>query len=86
MEINEAFNKYIRYLKIEKNLLDNSLIDYKEDFLEFLKVFPNIKDTSDIKKETIKNFIYDESIKGMKSKTIARRVSTIKNFFIFLNI
>ena len=84
MEINEAFNKYIRYLKIEKNLLDNSLIDYKEDFLEFLKVFPNIKDTSDIKKETIKNFIYDESIKGMKSKTIARRVSTIKNFFIFL--
>ena len=84
MEINEAFNKYLRFLKIEKNLLSNSLIDYKEDFYEFLKSFPEINDTNLISKETLNKFVYNESVKGMKPKTIARRVSTIKNFFIFL--
>lgn len=84
MEINEAFNKYLRFLKIEKNLLSNSLIDYKEDFYAFLKSFPEINDTNLIGKETLNKFVYNESVKGMKPKTIARRVSTIKNFFIFL--
>ncbi len=84
MEIDSAFNKYLRYLKIEKNLLNNSLIDYKEDFLEFKKIFPDIEDTNLISKNTLDNFIYEESYKNMKPKTISRRISTIKNFFIFL--
>lgn len=86
MEINEAFDKYLKYLRVEKNLSINSISSYKFDFLEFLKCFKNIKDTNDITYNTLENFIFIESKKKMKSKTIARRISSLKNFFIFLEI
>ena len=50
----------------------------------FLKYFPNIKTVDDLNDELIDNFIYEQSLNDLKSSTISRRISTIKNFFLFL--
>lgn len=84
MEINEAFNKYLNYLIIEKNLLPQTIEDYKEDFLIYKKYFPYINDTSDLNKDDINDFIYQLSINELKVKSIKRYLSTIKNFYIFI--
>lgn len=84
MDINEAFNKYLNYLIIEKNLLPQTIEDYKEDFLIYKKYFPYINDTSDLNKNDINDFIYQLSINELKVKSIKRYLSTIKNFYIFI--
>lgn len=84
MEINEAFLKYLKFCKIEKNLTNITINNYKEDFKAFLEYFPYIKEVSDLTDDDINDFIYKQSIKNLKPKTISRRVSTIKNFYAFL--
>ena len=84
MEIGEAFKKYLDFCLIEKNLLPNTLADYKEDFSFFQRQFPYIKDTEDMNKEDINDFIYEMSIAGLKPATIKRRISCIRNFYIFI--
>lgn len=84
MEINKAFTKYLEYLLIEKNLLPNTIKNYKEDFSLFLSYFPYITDTNDLTKDDINNFIYQLSLNNLKTKSIKRYISTIKNFYIFI--
>ena len=84
MEINQAFQKYLNFLLIEKNLLPQTIENYKEDFLLFKKYFPYILDTSDLSKDDINDFNYNLSINNLKTSSIKRRLSTIKNFYIFL--
>ena len=84
MEINQAFQKYLSFLLIEKNLLPQTIENYKEDFLLFKKYFPYIEDTSDLTKDDINDFNYNLSINNLKTSSIKRRLSTIKNFYIFL--
>ena len=84
MEINEAFNKYLNFLKLEKNLLKNTIIDYKDDFVEFKKCFPQKNDTDFLSNDDIEEFSTIQFNKGLKSTTISRRISTIRNFYIFL--
>ncbi len=84
MEINQAFQKYLNFLLIEKNLLPQTIENYKEDFLVFKKYFPYIEDTSDLTKDDINEFNYNLSINNLKTSSIKRRLSSIKNFYIFL--
>ncbi len=84
MEINLAFQKYLNFLIIEKNLLPQTLTNYKEDFLVFKKYFPYIETTDDLTKDDINEFNYNLSINNLKVSSIKRRLSTIKNFYIFL--
>ena len=84
MEINQAFQKYLNFLLIEKNLLPQTIENYKEDLLLFKKYFPYILDTSDLSKDDINDFNYNLSINNLKTSSIKRRLSTIKNFYIFL--
>lgn len=84
MNINDAFLKYLKFCKIEKNLTNITIKNYQEDFDYFLNSFKNIKDTSALSNEDIDNFIYFQRKEGLKTSTISRRVSTIKNFYSFL--
>ena len=85
MNINDAIELFLEYKAVEEGLNINSTIpDYKDDFKVFLKYFPNIKTVDDLNDELIDNFIYEQSLNDLKSSTISRRISTIKNFFLFL--
>lgn len=85
MDINDAIELFLEYKAVEEGLnIKSTIPDYKDDFKVFLKYFPNIKTVDDLNDELIDNFIYEQSLNDLKSSTISRRISTIKNFFLFL--
>lgn len=85
MDINDAIELFLEYKAVEEGLnIKSTIPDYKDDFKVFLKYFPNIKTVDDLNNELIDNFIYEQSLNDLKSSTISRRISTIKNFFLFL--
>lgn len=84
MKINEAFEKYLQFCMFEKQLTNVTIKDYKDDFKKFLYYFPNIKDTSELSKEDFNNFTFNQSIDDLSEKTISRRITFLKEFYIFL--
>ena len=85
MDINDAIELFLEYKAVEEGLnIKSTIPDYKDDFKVFLKYFPNIKTVDDLNDELIDNFIYEQSLNDLRSSTISRRISTIKNFFLFL--
>lgn len=85
MDINDAIELFLEYKAVEEGLnIKSTIPDYKDDFKVFLKYFPTIKTVDDLNDELIDNFIYEQSLNDLKSSTISRRISTIKNFFLFL--
>ena len=84
MEIQQAIEEFLQHAIVEKGLLKETIIDYKEDLKSFLKYFPYIKTTDDLSIDDLDNFIYKQSLDELKSTTISRRVSSIKTFFRFL--
>lgn len=84
MKIEQAFTKYLQFCVIEKNLRPLTISNYKDDFKVFLEYFPHIEDTDDLSIGDIDEFNYKQSIDELKVTTIKRRISTLKNFYIFL--
>lgn len=84
MEINESLESFIQYLKVERGVSKITVINYREDFKMFLKVFPDVKDTSEIKASMIPEFIRRQDEEAKSSSTILRRYSFLKNYFQFL--
>ena len=84
MKIEDAFENFLQHCKFEKTLTNITIENYKEDFLIFLRYYPNKKEVSDLTKDDLNDFSYDQALNGLSPTTIARRISTIKNFYSFL--
>lgn len=84
MEINESLESFIQYLKVERGVSKITVINYREDFKMFLKVFPDVKDTSEIHASMIPEFIRHQDEEAKSSSTILRRYSFLKNYVQFL--
>jgi len=86
LKITKALESYIKHIRFEKNLSDNTISSYKKDIIQFKnyinkKGLENIEglDVSHIRSffKFIDNFNYS-------SRTIARKFSSIKNFLNYL--
>lgn len=84
----ELIEKYFRYLKIERNSSDHTIISYKNDlnqFLEFTAGYTNQKsseiDVNSIDRLIIRLWLGDLSEKGMARSTVARKVASVRSFF-----
>lgn len=84
MEINECFDSYVKYLKIEKGLSNNTISSYCSDLKEFLAYFSDIKDSSQLEGDYINEYVQELSINGLSTTSLARKVSCLKNFYYFL--
>lgn len=84
MNIIDAFENYLQFLRFEKGLTNQTIQDYKDDFAQFLKYYPSKVDLDDLTSSDLNEFSYDQAINGKSSATITRRIATIKNFFLFL--
>ena len=79
--------KFIDYLKIEKNYSSNTLLAYKKDLIEF-KIFIN----ENFEKYSIENaeykvirlWIVELVNKSLSNRSINRKVSSLKSFYKFL--
>ena len=82
---NEDLKKYLEYLEFNKNYSDNTIINYKDDIIEYLD-FLVIEHLSvyGIKYNDI-HFLFDfYNKKKYKGITIRRKISSLKGFYKYL--
>lgn len=84
MTLIDAFENFLQYCRFEKTLTNQTIQDYKEDFLQFQRYYPHKKELADLNKNDLNEFSYDQALNGLSPATIARRIATIKNFYMFL--
>ncbi|WP_339713208.1 site-specific tyrosine recombinase [uncultured Kriegella sp.] len=86
MKWEHALQDFGHYLKIERGLAENSIINYRQDVekLVFFLYHHNITETpSQIQKETVQQFIY-EIARIVNPRSQARIISGLKSFFNYL--
>lgn len=83
MDINRAKELFFQHLRVEKGLSEDTVLSYAYDLNEFLKEL-KYNDTEEILPTDIGDFIRIQSKNKMATSTIARRLSSLKNFYIFL--
>lgn len=85
-KIYNILDLFTNYIKVEKGLLKNTVSSYSRDlngFVCFLEK-DNINDFSVVSKNTLQNFVISLYDDKNSSRSIARKISTIKHLFKFL--
>lgn len=83
MEISNAVELFLQHLRVEKGLSNDTILSYSYDINECFKEFP-YKDTEEIQPTDIGDFIRIQSKNEKSTATIQRRLSSLKNFYLFL--
>jgi len=87
MNWKSSIKQYKNYLKIERGLSSNSIINYLFDIdalIKYYKIDTDKKSPKDINSDEIQAFVYEEA-KYKSSSSMARRISGLKSFFNYLN-
>lgn len=80
--------KYLKYLSVERNASEHTVVSYKNDLSSFLnftaeveKIDPENLDVSSITRLSIRLWLGELSEQGMAKSTIARKVAALRSFF-----
>lgn len=82
--MSEYIDKFLKYLKIEKNYSINTIESYKKDLLEFNEYLKN-KKIKDVDYKFIRDYLAYMYQKKYMKKTISRHISTLRSFYKYLN-
>ena len=83
--MNGLINKFIEYLRVQRNYSDYTLINYEKDLIEYDEFLNNKKYSykdMDYKKCTTYLLYLDE--KKLKKTSVSRRLSSLRTFYKFL--
>ena len=83
MTLSEASELYFQYLRVEKGVSTETIINYAYDLKQFFDVLKK-KNTSDLKSGDIQEFVRIQTQNMLSVPTILRRISSTKNFYLFL--
>ncbi|MEO0086630.1 MAG: site-specific tyrosine recombinase XerD [candidate division WOR-3 bacterium] len=83
ISLNNLIENFHYYLLLERKLSKVSTEFYLSDTKEFLNWLK--KDLTEVSEEEIKRFIHHLKEKNRNSSTIARKISSLRSFFYFLN-
>ena len=83
MDLNEASNLYFQYLRVEKGVTNDTIHNYMYDLRKFFGVLKK-QNTDDLKASDIQEFIRIQTQNMLSVPTILRRISSTKNFYLFL--
>lgn len=87
MKLIDCFDNYLQFLYAEKGLAINTIESYSKDiniFFDFLNSKIKELSSDELKSMFILDFLEQQLESGMSVSTSLRRLSTIKNFYIFL--
>lgn len=76
-------DKFINYLKIEKNASSHTITNYTIDLMNFA-LFLGEKDISQVDHLTLRRFLAEMRAKDYSKRTIARKLASLRSFFKFL--
>lgn len=84
--IKNNIDDFLDYIFLEKKYSSNTLRAYRKDLNEFYNFINKdlINYPKDVKKKNIHEYLYYLSVKNLSSKTVSRKLASIKSFFSFL--
>ncbi|CAA7393528.1 tyrosine-type recombinase/integrase [Chryseobacterium fistulae] len=80
-------DKFLEYIELEKRYSPHTIISYRKDlhdFLYFYKKTESSEDISKANKKVIRNFIVDLSENNISKRSINRKLSSLRSFYLFL--
>ena len=82
----EIFNKYVDYLRVERNASPYTVRNYTEALLKFFDYVKNkdIASLKDVDKQTLRGYLSYLMEQGTAKSSIARRLSAIRSFYRYL--
>ena len=85
MKIEVLINNFLETIAVERGSSNNTIESYKHDLSDFSKFLckGNI-DLSNVGTDQVREYIRSISRKSLESTTIYRRISAIRQFFLFL--
>ncbi len=84
MDWEKEVREFLNYLLLEKGYSRNTIESYRRDLLDFLSYLKKQKKGEREAWEVFPLYISSLSQKGLKTRTIARRVASFRSFFNFL--
>ncbi|PWK52796.1 tyrosine recombinase XerC [Pleionea mediterranea] len=84
--IEHNLERYLAYIAVEKNLSEKTINSYAvtlQAFINFLSA-RNIDNSKDVSVHTLRGYLAQLHKQGLKSKSIAQKMSSIRSFFSFL--
>lgn len=79
--------KFLEYLQFEKRYSPHTITSYKKDLEDFSHFFLRTESSEDISKadkKIIRNFIVDLSENNISKRSINRKLSSLRSFYLFL--
>lgn len=83
MSLEEASKLYYQYLLVEKGVSKETILNYDYDLKQFSN-FLKKNSVEELEKTDIQEFVRLQTKKMLSIPTILRRISSVKNFFLFL--
>ena len=87
MHLDRAVDNYLRHLKVERNLSENTLSAYSTDlgqFVDFCIDEHDLEAVESVTENTVSNFMVALLDRGLKSRTASRKLSTVRGLFEYL--
>ena len=83
--IKNNIDDFLDYIYLEKKYSSNTLRAYRKDLNEFYNFInkDSINYPKDVKKKNIHEYLYYLSVKNLSSKTVSRKLASIKSFLVF---
>ncbi len=82
----EFIEEFINYLSVERGLAHNTLLAYRRDLSKYIQYLASrgIRASSQIKKDHVTSYMYDQKQKGLTTNSINRGLAAVKMFHRFL--
>ncbi|GAB4131657.1 MAG: site-specific tyrosine recombinase XerD [Ignavibacteriales bacterium] len=79
-------NEYLNYLRLEKNLSDNSVTSYKNDLTNFVNFLEDINftDFNNVDTSVLTKYLRFLDQKKLANASVSRNLSSLKGFFKYL--
>ena len=82
MDPTQTCERFLTVLKVERNYSNHTISNYRRDILRFLEyISHNGKDWNKLEEAQILNYIASRHTAGIKGKTLARELSSLRHFF-----
>ena len=83
----QMIERFLEYISIEKRYSEHTSTSYRKDlkdFLEFLVQTEAHEDLKKVDKKIVRNFIIHLSEKKLSKRSINRKISSLRSFYLFL--
>ncbi|KFE97772.1 integrase [Chryseobacterium formosense] len=80
-------DKFLDYLQFEKRYSPHTITSYRRDLEDFHSFYIKTEGSEDLfkaNKKVIRNFVVELSENGISKRTVNRKLSTLRSFYLFL--